>query len=137
MKLTHSIEIDETLKLTEIQGHKVTRSRSHLYLCKILVSAIILLMNDSILMILRQIIYIDETLKLTKVQGQKVKGQDRILQESTFGSIEMCICVKQTRLTYLRGVNVLVEFAKTSGTPLVDGHLDPRFEFSRGNLWKQ
>ena len=44
---------------------------------------------------------IDEMLKLTQSQGH-------ILQQSTFGSMKMCICDKQARLTYLRGVNVLV-----------------------------
>ena len=52
-------------------------------------------------MILRHMIDIDETLKLTQSQGH-------ILQQSTFGSMKMYICVKQARLTYLRGVNVLV-----------------------------
>ena len=52
-------------------------------------------------MILTHMIDIDETLKLTQSQGH-------ILQQSTFGSMKMCICVKQARLTYLRGVNVLV-----------------------------
>ena len=49
-----------------------------------------------------------ETLKLTQVQGHKVIGQGHNLQESTFGSMKMYICVKQTRLINLRGVNVLV-----------------------------
>ena len=52
-------------------------------------------------MILRHMTDIDETLKLTLSQGH-------ILQQSTFGSMKMCICDKQARLTYLRGVNVLV-----------------------------
>ena len=57
-------------------------------------------------MILRHMIDIDETVKLTQGQGHKVKGH--FLQKSTFGSMKMCICIKQARLTYLRGVNVLV-----------------------------
>ena len=52
-------------------------------------------------MILRHMIDIDEMLKLTQSQGH-------ILQQSTFGSSKMCICDKQARLTYLQGVNVLV-----------------------------
>ena len=35
-------------------------------------------MDDSILMILRHMVYIDETLNLTKGQGHKVKGQGHI-----------------------------------------------------------
>ena len=58
-------------------------------------------MDEWILMILTHMIDIDETLKLTQ-------GQGHILQQSTFGSMKMCICDKQARLTYLRGVNVLV-----------------------------
>ena len=57
-------------------------------------------------MILRHMIDIDETVKLTQGQGHKVKGH--FLQKSTFGSMKMCICIKQARLTYLRGVDVLV-----------------------------
>ena len=53
-------------------------------------------------MILRHMIDIDETLKSTQSQGH-------ILLQSTFGSMKMCFCVKQARLTYLRGVNVLVK----------------------------
>ena len=53
-------------------------------------------------MILRHMIDIDETLKLTQRQGH-------ILRQSNFESMKMCICDKQARLTYLRGVNVLVE----------------------------
>jgi len=78
MILTLIIDNDETFNLTQGQGQ---RSRSHMHLCKILA--------------------IDETLKLTQSQGH-------ILQQSTFGSMKMFICVKQARLTYLRGVNVLV-----------------------------
>ena len=52
-------------------------------------------------MILGHMIDIDEMLKLTQKQGH-------ILQQSTYGSMNMCICYKQARLTYLRGVNVLV-----------------------------
>ena len=52
-------------------------------------------------MILRHMIDIDEMLKFTQSQGH-------ILQQSTYGSMKMCICDKQARLTYLRGVNVLV-----------------------------
>ena len=48
---------------------------------------------------------IDEMLKLTLSQGH-------ILQQSTFGSMKMCICDKEARLTYLRGVNVLVLLGK-------------------------
>ena len=57
---------------------------------------------------LRHMIDIYETLKLTQVQGHKVIGQGHKLQESIFGSMKMYICVKQTRLINLRGVNVLV-----------------------------
>ena len=52
------------------------------------------------MIILRHVIDIDKTLKLTQ-------GQGHILQQSTFGSMK-CICDKEARLTYLRGVNVLV-----------------------------
>ena len=51
---------------------------------------------------------IDNTFKLIQGQGHKVKGQGLIQQENTFGGMKMCICDKQPRLTYLRGVNALV-----------------------------
>ena len=54
-----------------------------------------------------------ETLKLTQVQGHKVICQGHNLQESTFGSMKMYICVKETRLINLRGVNVLDYYVQT------------------------
>ena len=52
-------------------------------------------------MILRHMVDIDEMVKLNQSHGH-------IPQQSTFGSSKMCICDKEARLTYLRGVNVLV-----------------------------
>ena len=51
---------------------------------------------------LRHMVDIDEMLKLTQSEGH-------ILQQSSFGSMKMCICDKEARVTYLRGVNVLVD----------------------------
>ena len=83
MILRHMIDIDETLNLTQGQGHKVKNQGHICNYVKLLLSykswAI-----DSILMILTYLINIDETLKLTHDQGHKVKGQGNICSYSKF-----------------------------------------------------
>ena len=72
MILTHIIDIDETLKLTQGQGHKV-KGQGHICIYVKSFSYYKSLTDDSIMMILTYIIDIDKMLKLTKGQSHKVK----------------------------------------------------------------
>ena len=56
-------------------------------------------------MVLRHVIDIDEAVKLTHGQSQRSRSHP---EAKHFWKYEMCLCDKQARLTYLRGVNVLV-----------------------------
>ena len=77
MVLSHMIDIDETLNLTQGQGHKV-KDQCHICNYVNLLSSYKSWADDSILMILTYLIDIDETLKLTQGQGHKVKGHGHI-----------------------------------------------------------
>ena len=72
MILSHMVEIDETLKLT--QGHKA-KDQGHICSYVKLLFSYKSWTDDSILMILTYLIDIDETLKLSQSQGHKIKGQ--------------------------------------------------------------
>ena len=72
MILTYIIDIDETLKVTQSQGHK-GKGQGHIG-----IFAYKSWTDWWILMILTYIIDIDETLNLTQGQGHKVKGQGHI-----------------------------------------------------------
>ena len=65
MKLTHLIDIDATVKLTQGQGHQF-KGQGHMHLCEIIVSAINIIID------------IDEALKLTQGQGHNMKAQVNI-----------------------------------------------------------
>ena len=71
------VDIDERIKLTQGQGHKVKGQGNICSYVKLLFSYKSWT-DDSILMILTYLIDIDETLKLTQGQGHKVKGQGHI-----------------------------------------------------------
>ena len=77
MILTYIIDIDEMLKLTKGQGHKV---KGQGYICNYvkLLFSYKLWTGESILMIFTNLIDIDETLKLTQGEGHKIKGQGHI-----------------------------------------------------------
>ena len=77
MILRHMIDIDETLNLTQGQGHKV-KDQGHICNYVKLLFSYKSWTGDSILMILTYLIDIDETLKLTQGQGHKIKGQGHI-----------------------------------------------------------
>ena len=77
MILRHMVDNDETLKLTQGQGHKV-KDQGHICSYVKLLFSYESWTDDSILMILTYPINIDETLKLTQGQGHKVKGQGHI-----------------------------------------------------------
>ena len=77
MILRHMIDIDETLNLTQGQGHKV-KDQGHICNYVKLLFSYKSWAIDSILMILTLMIDIDETLKSTQGQGQKIKGQGHI-----------------------------------------------------------
>ena len=71
------VNIDETLNLTQGQGHKV-KDQGHI--CNY-VKRLFSYKSweiDSILMILTYLIDIDETLKLTQDQGHTIKGEGQI-----------------------------------------------------------
>ena len=74
MILRHMIDIDETLNLTQGQGHKV-KDQGQICNYVNLLFTYKSWADDSILMILTLMIDNDETLKLTQGQGHKVKGQ--------------------------------------------------------------
>ena len=77
MILKHIIDIDETLNLTQGQGHEV-KYQGHI--CKYihLLFSYKSWAGDIIFMIPTYLIDIDETLKLTQGQGHKIKGQGHI-----------------------------------------------------------
>ena len=78
MILTYIIDIDETLKLTEGQGHKV-KGQGHVYVFMLnSCFGYISWTNQWILMILTHTTDIDDTVKLTQGQGHKFKGQGHI-----------------------------------------------------------
>ena len=77
MILGHMVYIDETLKLTQGQGHKV-KGQGHICNYVKLLLSYKSWTGDCILMILTYLIDIDETLKLTQGQGHKIKGQGHI-----------------------------------------------------------
>ena len=77
MILGHMVNIDETLKLTRGQGHKV-KGQGHICNYVNLLFSYKSWVDDSILMILTHMIYNDETFKLTQGQGYKVKDQCHI-----------------------------------------------------------
>ena len=77
MILRHMVDIDETLKLTQGQGHKV-KDQGHICSYVKLLFSYKSWTDDSILMILTYLIDIDETLKLTQGQGHKIKCQGHI-----------------------------------------------------------
>ena len=77
MILRHMVDIDETLKLTQGQGHKV-KDQGHIWSYVKLLFSYKSWTDDSILMILTYLIDIDETLKLTQGQGHKIKCQGHI-----------------------------------------------------------
>ena len=74
MILRHMVDIDETLKLTQGQGHKV-KDQGHICNYVKLLFSYKSWTDDSFLMILTYLIDIDETLKLSQSQGHKIKGQ--------------------------------------------------------------
>ena len=71
------VDIDETLKLTQGQGHKV-QDQGHICSYVKLLFSYKSWTDDSILMILTYLIDIDETLKLTQGQGHKIISQGHI-----------------------------------------------------------
>ena len=71
------IDIDETLKLTQGQGHKV-KDQGHIRNYVKLLFSFKSWMGDSILMILLYLIDIDERFKLTQGQGHKITGHGHI-----------------------------------------------------------
>ena len=79
------IDIDETLNLTQGQGHKV-KDQGHICNYVKLLFSYKSWAIDSILMILTLMIDNDETFKLTQGQGQgqKVKGQGHICIHAKF-----------------------------------------------------
>ena len=77
MILGHMVNIDETLKLTRGQGHKV-KGQGHICNYVNLLSSYKSWAGDIIFMIPTYLIDIDETLKLTQGQGHKIKGQGHI-----------------------------------------------------------
>ena len=77
MILKHMIDIDETLNLTQGQGHEV-KYQGHICNYVKLLFSYKSWTGDSILMTLTYLIDIDETLKLTQGQGHKIKGQGHI-----------------------------------------------------------
>ena len=77
MILRHMVDIEETFKLTQGQGHKV-KDQGHICNYVKLLFSYKSWAIDSILMILTLMIDIDETLESTQGQGQKIKGQGHI-----------------------------------------------------------
>ena len=77
MILRHMVDIDETLTLTQGQGHNV-KDQEHICSYVKLLFSYKSWAGDSILMILTYLIDIDETLKLTQGQGHKIKCQGHI-----------------------------------------------------------
>ena len=77
MILRHIVDIDETLKLTQGQGHKV-KDQGHICNYVKLLLSYKSWTGDYIFMILTYLIDIDEMLKLTQRQGHKIKGQGHI-----------------------------------------------------------
>ena len=77
MTLTYTFDIDESLELTQGQGHKV-KGQGHICIYVKFCFDYKSLTDDSIMMILTYIIDIDKMKKLTKGQGHKVKGQGHI-----------------------------------------------------------
>ena len=75
MILAHMVDINEMLKLTLGQGHKVKGQGQICNFGKIRVFGYISSTNDYTLMMHIHRISIVEMLKLTEGQGQKVKGQ--------------------------------------------------------------
>ena len=74
MILTLAIYIDDSVKLTQGQGHKV-KGQGHICNYVKLLLSYKSWTDDFILMILTYLINIDKTLKLTQSQGHKIKGQ--------------------------------------------------------------
>ena len=72
MILWDMVEIDETLKLTQGQGHTV-KDQGHICNYVKLLFSYKSWTGDSILMTITYLIDIDETLKLNQGQGHKVK----------------------------------------------------------------
>ena len=75
MIFIYLIDIDETLKLSQGQCHKVKVTYAFLYIYYFGYKS---WTDRWILMILTYVIDIDETVKLTQGQGHKVKGQGHI-----------------------------------------------------------
>ena len=77
MTLRQLINIDEMLKLTYSQGHKV-KGQGQVFKFANKLFDYIPCRNDFILMILTHMIDIKKTMKLTSGQGHKVKCQDQM-----------------------------------------------------------
>ena len=77
MILTYVMDVDQTVTLTQGQGHKV-KGQGHICNYVKLLLSYKSWTDDFILMILTYLIDIDETLKLTQSQGHKIKGQGHI-----------------------------------------------------------
>ena len=78
MILGHMVNIDETLKLTHGQGHKV-KGQGHICIYAFFCFGYKSWADEWILMILTHMIDNDETFKLTQGQGHKVKDQGHII----------------------------------------------------------
>ena len=74
MILGHMIAIDDTLKLTQGQGHKV-KGQGHICIYAFFYKS---WADEWILMVLILMIDNVETFKLTQGQGHKIKGQGHI-----------------------------------------------------------